>query len=306
MDKTHQKSVSGWINLYKPAGISSAKAVAIVKKFFKGNKIGHTGTLDLEAEGVLPIAIGQATKLVRVLMDAKKTYIFTVQFGTKTDTADKSGKIIDTSNYIPSKDECRTICSKFIGQIQQIPPKYSAIKINGQRSYKLALKSIAANIPPRIITIYQLKLLKYDANTASATYEVECSKGTYIRSLAEDISFSLKSLGFVIELRRTKVGIFTEQNSVNALNYMNMDCDDADLQTQFKLLKMEDVLDDIPVLDINEHEKQKVIFGQILEISDDDAKHLGSFDLIWVRHNHQIVAIGHISDNQFHVARVFI
>lgn len=306
MDENQKRLVNGWINIYKPVGISSAKAVAIVKRIFKGNKIGHTGTLDLEAEGVLPIAIGQATKLVRVLMDAKKTYIFTVKFGAKTDTADKSGKIVDTSNYIPNEDECGDICNQFIGRIQQTPPKYSAIKINGQRSYKLALKSIAVNIPPRRITIYTLKLLKYNADTCSATYEVECSKGTYIRSLAEDISFSLKSLGFVIELRRTKVGTFTEEDSVDVLDYMNVDCNDANLQMQFKLLKMEDVLDDIPVLDINEHEKQKVIFGQIMEVSENNAKRLQLSDLIWVRHNGKIVAIGHVSDNQFRVARVFV
>ena len=259
MVENHKKSVNGWLNVYKPRGISSAKAVHIIKRIFKGNKIGHTGTLDLEAEGVLPIAIGQATKLVRVLMDAKKTYVFTIKFGAKTDTADLSGKILERTNYIPNENECTEICKKFIGKIKQSPPIYSAIKINGKRSYKLALQSIAVDIPARIVQIYKLKLLQYNIHEGSVTYEVECSKGTYIRSLAEDISLCLKSLGFVIELQRVKVGMFTEIDVVKVLDYVNMDCNVALEQLQCQLLKMENVLGDIPVLDVCEQKKQKNI-----------------------------------------------
>ena len=306
MVENHKKSVNGWLNVYKPRGISSAKAVHIIKRIFKGNKIGHTGTLDLEAEGVLPIAIGQATKLVRVLMDAKKTYVFTIKFGAKTDTADLSGKILERTNYIPNENECTEICKKFIGKIKQSPPIYSAIKINGKRSYKLALQSIAVDIPARIVQIYKLKLLQYNIHEGSVTYEVECSKGTYIRSLAEDISLCLKSLGFVIELQRVKVGMFTEIDVVKVLDYVNMDCNVALEQLQCQLLKMENVLGDIPVLDVCEQKKQKIIFGQIVEFVEDAVQGISESDLIWIKHDNKIVAIGHISDNRFHSSRVFI
>lgn len=306
MVQDHKNCVNGWLNVYKPQGISSAKAVYLVKHIFKGNKIGHTGTLDLEAEGVLPIAIGQATKLVRVLMEAKKTCVFTIKFGAKTDTADMSGKILEKTNHIPNESECREICSKFIGDIKQTPPIYSAIKINGRRSYKLALQSIAVDIPTRIVQIYKLNLLQYNARKGSATYEVECSKGTYIRSLAEDISLCLKSLGFVIELRRTKVGMFTETDTVKILDYVNMDCNVAGKQLRCQLLKMENVLGDIPVLDVCEQQKQKIIFGQVVEFVEDSVQEMSDSSLIWVKHDNKIVAIGRVSDNQFHSSRVFI
>ena len=126
--------MDGWLNLYKPKGVSSAKAVAVVKSYFRNPRIGHTGTLDLEAEGVLPIAIGQATKLVSILIDSLKEYIFTIQFGAQTDTGDAAGKIIKKTDIIPTEEQCLGVCPRFIGKIRQIPPIYSALKINGVRA----------------------------------------------------------------------------------------------------------------------------------------------------------------------------
>lgn len=144
--------MDGWLNLYKPRGISSAKAVAIVKKYFRNSRIGHTGTLDLEAEGVLPIAIGQATKLVNILIDSLKEYVFAIQFGAQTDTGDLAGKIIKKTDIIPTEKECLDVCHKFIGKIEQIPPVYSALKINGVRAYKLARQNKEFEVKPRFIT----------------------------------------------------------------------------------------------------------------------------------------------------------
>ncbi len=206
-----------WLNLYKPKGISSAKLVAIIKKFFKNEKVGHCGTLDPEAEGVLPLAIGQATKLVRVLVDAKKTYIFTVEFGKKTDTADSRGKIIMVTDILPTKLQCFNICKNFIGPLLQYPPAFSAIKVNGVRSYKLARENLSVELAPRNIEIYKLECLNFNSSSNQATYIVECSKGTYIRSLAEDIALSLQSLGFVVELQRTKVGLFTAEEAIKLI-----------------------------------------------------------------------------------------
>lgn len=292
--------MDGWLNLYKPRGISSAKAVAVVKSYFKKSRIGHTGTLDLEAEGVLPIAIGQATKLVSILINSSKEYIFTIQFGAQTDTGDLAGKIIKKTDIIPTEDECLNVCHKFVGIIKQIPPIYSALKINGVRAYKLARQNKEFEVNPRFITIYDLKLLCYDSHTKRATYVVNCSKGTYVRTLAEDISLSLHSLGFVVELRRTRVGIFTEENSINMFNINCKTFDEAHAVVKSKCLKVEDVLDDIPVLEVDELVAQKISYGQQC-----DFDKVENHDQIWLKYDNKILAIGSLSDESFKSSRVF-
>ncbi len=292
-----------WLNLYKPKGISSAKAVALVKKYFKGSKIGHTGTLDLEAEGVLPIAIGQATKLVSILINSKKEYKFTIQFGAKTTTADAAGEIIETTTCLPTKNQCSKICAKFTGTIEQTPPSYSAIKIDGIRAYKLARENKKFEIKKRLINIYDLKLLDFDPINNQATYLTECSKGTYVRTLAEDISLSLQSLGFVIELRRTKVGIFNEKNSINILDFNDNIADFI----RSKCLKIEAVLDDIPVLEVDELIAKKIRFGQICKIENKNHDNCDNQpkDLIWLKYDNKILAIGNLFDGCFRSLRVF-
>ena len=292
--------MDGWLNLYKPRGISSAKAVAVVKSYFKKSRIGHTGTLDLEAEGVLPIAIGQATKLVSILINSSKEYIFTIQFGSQTDTGDLAGKIIKKTDIIPTEDECLNVCHKFVGIIKQIPPIYSALKINGVRAYKLARQNKEFEVNPRFITIDDLKLLCYDSHTKRATYVVNCSKGTYVRTLAEDISLSLHSLGFVVELRRTRVGIFTEENSINMFNINCKTFDEAHAVVKSKCLKVEDVLDDIPVLEVDELVAQKIRYGQQC-----DFDKVENHDQIWLKYDNKILAIGSLSDESFKSSRVF-
>jgi len=292
--------VNGWLNLYKQKGISSAKAVCLVKTYFKKCKIGHTGTLDLEAEGVLPIAIGQATKLVSILMDSKKQYIFTIKFGAQTTTADSAGEIIKETDSIPLEIDCREICNQFIGEVKQTPPAYSALKINGVRAYKLARENKIFQLKQRSITIYDLKLLKYDAQNKTATYSVDCSKGTYVRSLAEDISLSLHSLGFVIELKRTRVGIFNEENSINILDLNYEIFDEACALLKSKCLRIEEVLDDIPVLEVDNLIAQKIRYGQQCTFDN-----VGNYDQIWLKYDDKILAIGSLSNNNFKSSRVF-
>jgi tRNA pseudouridine55 synthase len=290
--------MNGWLNIFKPRGISSAKAVHLVKRAFKGSKVGHTGTLDLEAEGVLPIAIGEATKLVSLLVDAKKEYEFTIQFGASTDTADSAGKILESCSYIPGKDECIKICSDFIGSLEQIPPAYSALKINGERAYKIAREGREVKLNKRTVTIYDLKCTGYCLKTNTASYICQCSKGTYIRTLAEDISLALQSLGYVIELRRSKVGMFNIENSTYILDYSTMGVEELKTSLQKKCLKVESVLDDIPVLEANDDQARKIRFGQTCHFDSDDC------ELSWVRHNRQIVAIGYLHSNSFKSSRV--
>ncbi|RTK92056.1 MAG: tRNA pseudouridine(55) synthase TruB [Rickettsiales bacterium] len=292
--------MNSWLNIYKPRGISSAHTVAMVKKAFREYKVGHTGTLDLEAEGVLPMAIGEATKLVSILIDAKKQYQFTVKFGAKTDTADNSGKIIDSCEYIPTKKQCEDICAKFLGEIAQIPPAYSALKVNGVRAYKLARDGKEVELKKRYIEIYDLQCIAYDESIGTATYICVCSKGTYIRTLAEDISLALQSLGYVIELRRLRVGMFDMATAVNISNCATLTLQETKKLLLENCLKIESVLDDIPVLEADETILQKIRFGQpcLFEGVADN-------ELIWIRYNSRIVAIGSLISNNFKSSRVF-
>lgn len=274
--------------------------MAIIKRSFKPSKVGHTGTLDLEAEGILPIAIGEATKLVSILIDAKKQYAFTVQFGAKTDTADSAGKITETIDHIPSEKECREICSTFIGEVEQTPPAYSALKVNGKRAYKMAREGQDVVLAKRTIQIFDLKCTSYDAANKTASYICECSKGTYIRTLAEDISLSLQSLGFVIELRRLKVGMFAEDNAINISSFEDKDFEEVKTTLHDQCLKVEAVLDDIPVLDANPAQVQKIRFGQKCHFDYDQ-----DCELLWIRNDDKIVAIGSLHQNNFKPSRVF-
>jgi len=289
-----------WLNIYKEKGISSAKAVSIVKRHCGGSKVGHCGTLDVEAEGVLPIAIGEATKLVRIMVEAKKKYVFTVKFGAKTDSGDFSGKIIETTNKFPSKNECYNICREFIGSIEQIPPAFSAIKVNGIRSYKLARQDNLVKLKERQIEIYNLECLNFNQENNTAEYLVECSKGTYVRTLAEDIALSLQSLGFVIELKRTQVGLFKACDAIGVSAFEELDQVALKELFEEKSLRVEAVLDDIPVLDASDEQAKKIKYGQECFF-----EHIQDFDLIWVRYKNFLLAIGSISNNCFNSSRVF-
>ncbi len=257
------KQDSGWLNIYKMRGISSAKAVALVKKSFKGLKVGHSGTLDVEAEGVLPIAIGKATKLIDFLINARKEYIFKVQLGAKTDTGDSAGIIIDkVDKKFPNIDEIKNACQNFIGEISQIPPKYSALKIDGQRAYSLARAGQDFEMKARKVHVYALDLVNYDEILGQYTLKVECSKGTYVRTLAEDVSFSLQNLGYVLELRRTRVGNFSNIDSIAIDNFIDGDWSEAREVFYDNIMNLECVLGDIPVIKINAEQALEIVQGK--------------------------------------------
>ena len=287
---------NGWLNLYKPVGISSAGVVAIVKRVFGRNtKVGHTGTLDVEAEGILPIAIGEATKLVQFLMDARKTYRFTIKFGATTDTGDRAGQVVGRCDKIPKYQECLNVCEKFVGIITQIPPKFSALKISGVPAYKLAREGKAPEMKPRNIEVFSLKCTGYDELEGAATYVAEVSKGTYIRTLAEDISLCLQSLGFVIELARTRVGSFNESDSLDPESLKLKDLAEISALLQ----DPEVVLADIPVIHVDVDIAGKVRYGQKVFIESQD------IDLVWLEHAGHVLAIGAMSSGCFVSARVF-
>lgn len=290
---------NGWLNIYKPRGGSSAKIVAQVKRLLGGVKIGHTGTLDPEAEGVLPLAIGEATKLSNILVDGKKAYRFKIQFGAQTNSGDVDGEIIARTSVIPKQNDCWDVTKNFLGEISQIPPVFSAIKINGERAYKLARQNKQVDMPARKITIFDLKCTAYDAENYTATYEVECSKGTYVRTLAQDIAFSLQSLGFVIELARTKVSRFEQHQSLKFSDLSLLTVDEAREMLVQNISRIDSVLDDIPVLDIDDSVAHKIRCGMNVTFETDDA------DMVWLRSNDKLLAIGSICQNRFNSGRVF-
>lgn len=203
---------SGIIILNKPVGISSHKCVGIVRRALDMKKVGHTGTLDPEASGVLPILAGTATRASDFLTMEDKRYSATVLLGTKTDTLDMAGEIIETNNVNVTEDEIRTAVSKFVGDIQQIPPMYSAIQVNGQRLYNLARQGIDVERQPRNVTIFSI-----DIKAIKLPYielDVRCSKGTYIRTLASDIGDMLGCGACISGLERTASGVFTLENAI--------------------------------------------------------------------------------------------
>ncbi len=263
--KKQRNNINGWINLDKPKGISSAKAVAIIKRIFNAEKVGHAGTLDPMATGILPIALGEATKTIQFIQNAQKTYSFTIKFGSLTDTDDAEGEIIDTTDIIPTKEALIAALPEFTGEIEQIPPIYSAIKVNGERSYKLAREGKEIELKARKITIDSLELVEFDEINNTATLEMSCEKGTYVRSLARDLAKKLGSLGHVTILRRTKVGIFNERGTILLDKLEKTVHNSASFQDlEGTLLLVEEVLDDIPVLHLDEIGNKRLRQGQLV------------------------------------------
>ena len=205
--------INGWLNIDKPYGFSSAKVVAIVKRLLKAKKVGHGGTLDPLASGVLPICINKATKTTEKTMNFSKEYFFDITFGEERTTADAEGEVIKISNVIPTENEIKNILNNFIGEIQQTPPIYSAIKVNGKRAYDLARNNQNVELQARLVKVFELNFLGFK-NEKTAKFSVKCGKGFYIRSLAVDISKALNTVGYVSYLRRTEVGVFNKDNMI--------------------------------------------------------------------------------------------
>ena len=252
------RPVNGWINLDKPVGVSSSQAVGAVKRLLDATKAGHGGTLDPLATGILPIALGEATKTVSYAMDGSKTYQFTVCWGEARTTLDSEGDITETSEARPSRDDIVSVIPEYTGNIEQIPPIFSAIKVDGRRAYQLAREDKDVKLEPRGVSIHHIELTDMpDAD--HAIFQVDCGKGTYIRSLARDIACSVGTVGYVSDLRRTRVGPFDESTAISldklkALGH-SAPPDEA-------ILPVETVLDDIPALAMTEEEARRLRHGQ--------------------------------------------
>ena len=202
--------MDGFINVLKPTGLSSHDVVDIVRRIFKQKRVGHAGTLDPAAAGILPVALGRAARLVEYMEGADKSYRAEIAFGYATDTGDVYGEVVESveNPVLPSEEELRSVLGKFVGEIEQTPPAYSAIKVGGQRAYDLARQGAAVEIPTRTVRIHQLELVHADAAHARILVDVDCAKGTYIRSLCTDIGTALGLPATMRFLLRTRVGGF--------------------------------------------------------------------------------------------------
>jgi tRNA pseudouridine55 synthase len=297
---------NGWIILDKPLGLGSTQAVAAVKRnlreagYGKSVKVGHGGTLDPLATGVLPIAVGEATKLCGRMLDASKAYAFTVRFGSETDTLDLEGKVIATSEVLPTLDEVKAGLAQFTGQIEQVPPAYSALMVDGERAYDLARKGEVVELKSRAVTVYRLDLLPGGVAVDEVTLLAHVSKGTYIRSLARDIAWALGTVGHVTMLRRLKAGPFTEDQaiSLDKLNEIGKGPRPAEVLSQ-ALLPLESGLVDIPVLDLSPEQARAVRQGRVLTgVPFPDG-------LCWTRAGETPIALAELSGGDLKVVRGF-
>ncbi len=290
MSNAQSGPLSGWLILDKPRGLGSTQGVSAVKRVLRAHgyaktKVGHGGTLDPQAEGVLPIALGEATKLAGRMLDASKIYEFTIAFGAETTTLDTEGAVMATSAVRPTLAEVEAMLPRFTGPIAQVPPAFSALKVGGQRAYDLARAGEAVELMARGVTIFSLSVrpelveglhfsssatqeLKGRASTSSArteleeiTLEAHVSKGTYIRSLARDIAYALGTCGHVTYLRRTKAGPFTQSQAI-PLDKLDGAAKGRCLEDL--LLPLEAGLDDIPALHLDQTSAQAVRQGRVL------------------------------------------
>jgi tRNA pseudouridine55 synthase len=260
--KKRGKPVHGWVAFDKPLGMSSTQGVGKIRWLFDAEKAGHGGTLDPLATGLLPIALGEATKTVQWAMDGRKKYEFRIKWGAETATDDLEGEIIATSVLRPNHVSIESILNEFLGEITQIPPIYSALKIDGERAYDLARAGETPEMKPRQVLIEELKLLD-GSNPEQADFEVICGKGTYIRALARDIGRKLGCLGHLTLLRRTQVGPFTEKDMISLESLEELSHKpDRDEALQGALHSIETVLDGIPALAVIDGQAAQLRQGQ--------------------------------------------
>jgi tRNA pseudouridine55 synthase len=299
-----KRDVHGWVVLDKPIGMTSTHAVAVVKRLFQAKRAGHAGTLDPLASGGLPIALGEATKTVPFVMDGRKRYRFTVAWGEERDTDDTEGRITRTSDLRPSAEAIQNLLPQFTGLIEQTPPQYSAIKIQGERAYDLAREGETVELKPRPVEIHHLTLVEQPDNSHSV-FEAECGKGTYVRALARDIGRILGCYGHICALRRTLVGPFGEADMI-PLEQLEALCDRAasgEGSLADALLPVETALDDIPALAVTRADAARLHRGQAVLLRGRDAPN--SSGTVYVTVAGRLLALAEIGNGELIPKRVF-
>ena len=298
----HKKGeeINGWLVIDKPRDMGSTDVVNFTRRLFNAKKNGHCGTLDPFATGVLPIAFGEATKLIPYVTEARKEYEFVVKWGEATSTADTEGEIVSVSDKAPTREEILDVLPQFLGEIVQIPPVYSAIKINGKRAYDLARKGEDVVMPSRKIRIYDLALIE-ELPEKQARFRVECSKGTYIRTLGQDIALKLGTVGHLKELRRTKCGNFGLQDAITLEKLKNMVHSSTPNEV---LLPIETYLRDIAVIAVSEDDAAKLKLGQGLSPKTYGLDGSIEYEAV-ATHDGKMVAVVRIDNRKIAPVRVF-
>jgi tRNA pseudouridine55 synthase len=305
---THKKrlkrDVHGWVVLDKPIGMTSTHAVAVIKRLFAAKRAGHAGTLDPLASGCLPIALGEATKTVPFVVDGRKTYAFTVRWGEERDTDDAEGRVVGTSERRPDPAAIQALLPRFVGTIEQVPPRFSAVKIDGERAYDLAREGETIELAARAVTIHRLELVE-TADPDHAQLSAECGKGTYVRALARDLGRALGVLGHVCALRRNRVDPFAEGDMIS-LERLESLCHRAaagEGNLADLLLPVETALDDIPALAVSPADAARLQRGQAALLRGRDAAIIRG--TVQVASSGQLLAIAEVDRGEIVPKRVF-
>jgi len=294
-------AVHGWVVLDKPVGMTSTQAVGAVRRLFDAQKAGHAGTLDPLATGILPIALGEATKTVPFAVDGEKAYRFTVHFGAETDTDDAEGRVVRTCDVLPSAAEIEAVLPRFTGEISQVPPSYSAIKVDGNRAYDLARGGEEVVLEARPVRIEELRLVDMP-DRSSAVFEAECGKGTYVRALARDMGRTLGSAAHVIALRRTRVGSFDEEASVG-LDELRAAAQAGPAELGRHLHPVEAALQALHGLSVGPGDAASLARGQSVLVRGRDAPVLNG--AAYAHFKGRILALGELEKGTFRPTRVF-
>ena len=302
--KKPKRDVHGWIVLDKPVGMTSTHAVSVIKHLFAAKRAGHAGTLDPLASGCLPIALGEATKTVPFVVDGRKTYLFTIRWGEERDTDDAEGRVIAVSKDRPDAAAIQALLPRFTGTIEQVPPRFSAVKIDGERAYDLARDGETVELAPRTVAIHRLELVEIP-DPDHAVLAAECGKGTYVRSLARDLGRALGAFGHVVALRRSAVGPFGESDMI-PLEQIETLCHRAaagEGHLADTLLPIETALDDIPVLAVSPADAARLQRGQAVLLRGRDASIIRG--MVQVASGGQLLAIAEVERGEIVPRRVF-
>ena len=295
--------IHGWLVLDKPQGMTSTQAVSRVRHLYSAQKAGHAGTLDPLATGVLPIAFGEATKTVPFAIEGNKQYRFTVRFGAATDTDDADGTIVATSDRRPTLPEIEAALPSFVGEISQVPPRYSALKVGGARAYDLARDEEDFELAARPALIESLTLIDMP-DPDHCVIEARCGKGTYVRALARDLGIALGSLAHVTELRRTRVGPFAEEAAISLAKLQELGHSAVGRDALLSVLQpVETALDDIPALAIGGQDAARLKRGQSVLLRGRDAPILKG--PVYATSRGTLVAVGEVSQGELRPTRVF-
>jgi len=295
------QAVSGWLILDKPEGMTSTRAVGRVRWLYDAVKAGHAGTLDPLATGILPIAFGEATKTVPFAVEGRKAYRFTVRFGAETDTDDTEGKVTETSDRRPTAAEIEAVLPQFTGAISQVPPRYSALKVEGARAYDLARNEEEFELAPRVVTVDRLRLVDLP-DPDHGVLEAECGKGTYVRALARDLGRALGCLGHVSALRRTRVGSFTEAEAVT-LEEVEAAAQESREAALPLLRPVETALQDLPALNLSSADAARLRQGQAVLLRGRDAPIMTG--PVYAVSKGALVALGEVAEGEFRPRRIF-